>query len=208
MSCHCCHVFAPLIQDDYTEELLEAHEEEAERLRAEIESKATMLPKVRDWHALKADEEELERNQNNPNRFSARGGAMLREEKLRKRVGILLPKVEADLLHCLPTWEEANARPFMVNGERVVDKIMEAREAKEAAKEAKKVSWRSHRSCSSVHEADESVRRWALRRRRRLSQLLQQQDDLARFRPCRGNVKHLRPPRSAKARSNGPKHQQ
>jgi protein regulator of cytokinesis 1 len=79
--------------DDYTEELLQAHEDEAERLRAEIESKAGMLPKVRDWHALKADEEELERNQNNPNRFSARGGAMLREEKLRKRVGILLPRV-------------------------------------------------------------------------------------------------------------------
>lgn len=81
------------LADDYTEELLQAHEDEAERLRAEIESKATMLPKVREWHALKADEEELERTQNDPNRFSARGGAMLREEKLRKRVGVLLPRV-------------------------------------------------------------------------------------------------------------------
>ena len=86
-----------LTPDDYTEELLQDHEDEAERLRAEIESKATMLPKVREWHALKADEEELERTQNDPNRFSARGGAMLREEKLRKRVGILLPRVSHTL---------------------------------------------------------------------------------------------------------------
>jgi len=83
--------------DDYTEELLLAHEEEAERLRAEVESKASLLPKVREWHALKLDEDELERNANDPNRFSARGGAMLREEKLRKRVGILLPKVSKQL---------------------------------------------------------------------------------------------------------------
>jgi len=83
--------------DDYTEELLLAHEEEAERLRAEVASKASLLPKVREWHALKLDEDELERNANDPNRFSARGGAMLREEKLRKRVGILLPKVSKQL---------------------------------------------------------------------------------------------------------------
>ena len=58
-----------------------------------MDGKATLLPKVREWHLLKLDEEELERNANNPNRFSARGGAMLREEKLRKRVGTLLPRV-------------------------------------------------------------------------------------------------------------------
>jgi protein regulator of cytokinesis 1 len=48
--------------------------------------------------------------------------------------------VEQDLLNLLPVWEEANGRPFMVQGERVVDKIHDALEAKEMAKEAKKVS--------------------------------------------------------------------
>lgn len=79
--------------DNFTEELLRAHEEYVELLRAEIESKSALLPKVREWHALVADEEELERNANDPNRFKMRGGAMLREEKLRKRVGVLKPKV-------------------------------------------------------------------------------------------------------------------
>jgi protein regulator of cytokinesis 1 len=48
-------------------------------------------------------------------------------------------QIETDLLNSLPKWEEANSRPFMVQGQRVIDTIYEAREAKEAAKEAKKV---------------------------------------------------------------------
>jgi protein regulator of cytokinesis 1 len=38
----------------------------------------------------------------------------------------------------LPTWEEAAGRPFLVQGQRVVDVITEALQAKEMAKEAKK----------------------------------------------------------------------
>ena len=49
-------------------------------------------------------------------------------------------QVETELLNSLPVWEEANGRPFMVQGERVVDKIADAHRAKEEAKEAKKVS--------------------------------------------------------------------
>lgn len=79
----------------YTEELLQAHEEYSELLKSEIESKATILPKVREWHTLVADEEELERTANDPNRFKMRGGALLREEKLRKRVQILKPRVSS-----------------------------------------------------------------------------------------------------------------
>ncbi|OCF38366.1 hypothetical protein I317_07862 [Kwoniella heveanensis CBS 569] len=130
--------FGAFIDDDYSEELLHQHEQEIERLREEIESKSSLLPKVREWHALVRDEEELERSANDPNRFKMRGGAMLKEEKMRKRVGILKPKIEMELLSLLPTWEEANGRPFLVSGERVVDKIHDEREAKEAAKEAKK----------------------------------------------------------------------
>ncbi|ORY29830.1 microtubule associated protein-domain-containing protein [Naematelia encephala] len=130
--------FGPFIDDEFTEELLHAHEEEAERLRAEIDSKATMLPKVREWHKLLEDEIELERSASDPNRFKARGAQLLKEEKLRKRVTMLKPTIEKDLLRLLPEWEEANGRPFMVQGDRVVDKILDDREAKEMAKEAKK----------------------------------------------------------------------
>jgi protein regulator of cytokinesis 1 len=144
-----------LMPDAYTEELLKAHEEYSELLRSELESKATIIPKVREWHALVEEEEELERSAADPNRFKMRGGALLREEKLRKRVQILKPRVsyirqagwavadcqiEGELLKLLPRWEIEAGRPFLIRGERVVDTIQNALEAKEAAKEAKKVS--------------------------------------------------------------------
>jgi hypothetical protein len=120
----------------------------------------TILPKVRDWHALKADEEELERTQNDPNRFSARGGAMLREEKLRKRVGILLPRVSPNAVNwkrdCMNqeltgrlrrncstrcrSGRRRAARLSWSKGSGSSTTVYEAREAKEEAKEAKKVS--------------------------------------------------------------------
>lgn len=82
-----------LIADDFSEELLHAHEQEVERLKDEIQSKEILLPRVREWMQLKLDEEELERSANDPNRFSKRGGAMLKEERMRKRVNVLKPKV-------------------------------------------------------------------------------------------------------------------
>lgn len=85
--------FGSFIDDNYTEELLEEHEAEAERLRTEVELRGPMLPRVKEWIALKADEEELERSAQDPNRFKKRGSAMLREEKMRKRVEKLKPKV-------------------------------------------------------------------------------------------------------------------
>ncbi|WWC87953.1 uncharacterized protein L201_002853 [Kwoniella dendrophila CBS 6074] len=130
--------FGAFIDDDYSEELLHLHEEEINRLKEEVESKSALLPRVREWHALVRDEEELERSANDPNRFKMRGGAMLKEEKMRKRVAVLKPKIETELLSMLPEWEETNGRPFLVSGERVITKIEEEKEAKEAAKEAKK----------------------------------------------------------------------
>ena len=152
----------------YTEELLTAHEEEVERLRAEIESKSSILPKVREWHTLVKDEEELERLSSDPNRFSARGGALLKEEKLRKRVNMLKPKVsffmvlgddnanfqiEMEMLSLLPTWEAEHGRPFTVSGQRVVDKIHDAIEAKEAAKQAKQAARRGLAPAKTVAAA-------------------------------------------------------
>ncbi|KAE8539597.1 hypothetical protein D1P53_003531 [Cryptococcus gattii VGV] len=130
--------FPAMHDEEYTEDLLHMHEKEIERLEEEVESKKNILPKVREWFKLVEDEEELERNEKDPNRFSRRGGAMLREEKLRKRVNGLKPKIEMDLLSLLPMWEEENGRPFIVSGRRVVDRIHDAMEEKELVKEAKK----------------------------------------------------------------------
>jgi protein regulator of cytokinesis 1 len=89
--------------------LLKAHEEYSESLRDELESKATIIPKVREWHTLVEEEEELERLSSDPNRFKMRGGALLREEKLRKRIQVLKPRV---------SWPEIS-RAKLMNRSRV-----------------------------------------------------------------------------------------
>lgn len=85
--------FGAFIDDEYTEELLTEHEGEATRLRAQIDSSGVHLARVKEWLALKADEEELERSAADPNRFKKRGTAMLQEERMRKRVEKRKPKV-------------------------------------------------------------------------------------------------------------------
>lgn len=42
---------------------------------------------------LRAKEEELEAKSKGPDRFNTRGGALLLEERLRKRIAVLKPKV-------------------------------------------------------------------------------------------------------------------
>ncbi|BEJ16879.1 hypothetical protein CspHIS471_0602800 [Cutaneotrichosporon sp. HIS471] len=130
--------FGAFINDEYSEELLEEHEEEAARLRSQLETSGVHLARVKEWLAIKADEEELERSAADPNRFKKRGTAMLQEERMRKRVEKRKPKIEADLLASLPAWEEEHGRPFLARGQRVVDIIEDAIAAKEAAREAKK----------------------------------------------------------------------
>jgi protein regulator of cytokinesis 1 len=79
--------------DSVSEELLATHEAEAQRLAEELESKGPLLQKAQEWVDLKNKEEELEAKRNGPDRFNTRGGALLQEEKMRKRIGILKPKV-------------------------------------------------------------------------------------------------------------------
>lgn len=76
-----------------SEEVLELHELEAERLESELAAKKSLLGKAQEWVDLQAKEEELEARKNAPDRFNTRGGALLQEEKMRKRVAILKPKV-------------------------------------------------------------------------------------------------------------------
>ena len=80
---------------NYTDELLEAHEKELERLQAEAASKRELLRFVAQWLDIMDEERELLAITQDPSRLTGRRppGAMLAEEKMRKRVTILKPKV-------------------------------------------------------------------------------------------------------------------
>ncbi len=91
-------------------------------------------------------------------------GRLLREEKMRKRVKIQKPKIEAELLKVIPAWEEEHGEPFTINGERYLDELLEQVEgSKENAqrKRSRTVSSASQSSAPPV-SAPASVRRGPL----------------------------------------------
>ncbi|KAG1724964.1 microtubule associated protein-domain-containing protein, partial [Suillus lakei] len=110
--------FAAFADDEHTEDLLSQHEHEIARLKAEVRLKMPLLTSIKKYMDICEEEKELERVASDQTRLLGRGGGrdperLLREEKMRKRVGKEKPKLEQQLLSSLPTWEQAHERAFL-----------------------------------------------------------------------------------------------
>lgn len=127
--------FTPAFSDVYSDALLEAHEQEIERLETLREQRAPTLALVERHRSLIAEREELEASSQDASRLLAKGqkgerrdpGKLLREEKMRKRIAKELPKVTTELRKTLEQWEDEWGRPFYVRGERYLD-ILDAQD--------------------------------------------------------------------------------
>ncbi|KAL4063770.1 microtubule associated protein-domain-containing protein [Scleroderma citrinum] len=122
--------FAAFSDDEHTEDLLSQHEHEIARLKAEVRLKTPLLTPIRKYFEICEEEKELERVAGDQTRLLGRGGGrdpgrLLREEKMRKRVGKEKPKLEQQLLSLLPAWEQKHGRPFLVHGESILHILME-----------------------------------------------------------------------------------
>ncbi|KAG2152738.1 microtubule associated protein-domain-containing protein [Suillus clintonianus] len=128
--------FAAFSDDEHTEDLLSQHEHEIARLKAEVRLKMPMLTSIKKYMEICEEEKELERVASDQTRLLGRGGGrdpgrLLREEKMRKRVGKEKPKLEQQLLSSLPTWEQTHGRAFLVHGESMLQLLMENASANE-----------------------------------------------------------------------------
>ncbi|KAE8219530.1 hypothetical protein CF319_g6792 [Tilletia indica] len=125
--------------------LLAAHEQAIPRILALIEAKAVVMKLVERYEEVCREEEELLESAKNTSRLFAGGkkgmgaaggpgagkvekpkrdpGRLLREEKMRKRVKVLKPKLEAEMMKSIPAWEQENGEAFMLDGERYMDKL-------------------------------------------------------------------------------------
>ncbi|KAI5477642.1 microtubule associated protein [Pseudohyphozyma bogoriensis] len=134
-----------VVNENVSEELLVAHERERERVEQEVEAMKPVLGRLGKYFELVEELRELEASAADPSRLlgkSTRGdpGRLLREEKARKRVATLKPKLESELRVLIPNWEEEHGRPFLVNGSRFLDDLEAKLEAEAAEKESKKRS--------------------------------------------------------------------
>lgn len=123
--------FTPAFSEVYSDALLEAHEREVARLEALREQRAPTLALVDKHKALMRNRDELAASSQDASRLMMRGlrgekrdpGKLLREEKMRKRIAKELPRATAEVRKALARWEDEYGRPFLVYGERYLDRL-------------------------------------------------------------------------------------
>jgi protein regulator of cytokinesis 1 len=131
--------FTPAFSDVYSDALLEAHEQEIERLEALKEQRLPTLLLIDEHRSLVKDRDDLQASSQDASRLLGRGQKgekrdptrLLREEKMRKRIAKDLPKIAIKLRKLLEKWEDEYGRPFLVHGESYLDEL-EASEARPA----------------------------------------------------------------------------
>ncbi|XP_016368247.1 protein regulator of cytokinesis 1-like [Sinocyclocheilus rhinocerous] len=111
-----------LLLNHYTEELLSLHDNELLRMKAFYEAAQPILEDLEKWKRNWALFQEFERKAVDPNRFSNRGGSLLKESKDRAKVQKLLPKLEEELRSRVEVWEK-NQGTFLVQGQRIMNYI-------------------------------------------------------------------------------------
>ncbi|RCH80537.1 hypothetical protein CU098_005793 [Rhizopus stolonifer] len=119
--------FAPAHTDEFSDAILEAHENEISRLQLETEDSKYILELIEKHMRLKKEIQEFEAITRDPNRLFGKGqrdpGRLLREEKFRKRISRELPKVTKELEGALLEFEALKGYPFLVYGQPYFDVI-------------------------------------------------------------------------------------
>ncbi|XP_073509299.1 protein regulator of cytokinesis 1 isoform X2 [Phyllobates terribilis] len=116
--------FAPFY-DDYSEELLCLHDAEIEHLKQYYETHKEMFEGVQKWEENWRLFLEFDKKATDPNRFTNRGGNLLKEEKQRAKLQKMLPKLEEELKVRIAAWEEEQGREFFMNGKKFMDYVTE-----------------------------------------------------------------------------------
>ncbi|KAJ8397110.1 hypothetical protein AAFF_G00009640 [Aldrovandia affinis] len=112
-----------LCSGNFTEELLSRHDEELLQVKAFYEKACPLLEIIGKWEKNWVLFQDFEKKASDPNRFSNRGGSLLKEAKERVKVQKLLPKLEEELRTGVEAWEKEQGSIFLVWGKRATDRI-------------------------------------------------------------------------------------
>ncbi|XP_018413418.1 PREDICTED: protein regulator of cytokinesis 1-like [Nanorana parkeri] len=130
--------FTPYYSDDFTEELLSKHDEEIVRMKLQYEKCKPIIDAIAKWETSWSQFIVLEKKASDPNRFSNRGGSLLKEEKERVKLQKLLSKLEEDLKARIEFWEEEQGCPFLFKGIKFMDYVASQWETFKQQKEREK----------------------------------------------------------------------
>ncbi|XP_053085399.1 protein regulator of cytokinesis 1b isoform X3 [Pangasianodon hypophthalmus] len=130
--------FLPYYDDNFSEELLNLHESEIQRLKQHYEEHKELFEGVHKWEESWKLFLELEKKATDPSRFTNRGGNLLKEEKQRSDLLKGLPKLEKKLKAQIEQWEQEQGREFLVQGQKFMQFISEQWELYHLEKEREK----------------------------------------------------------------------
>ncbi|KAL2088555.1 hypothetical protein ACEWY4_015454 [Coilia grayii] len=130
--------FGAYYDDDFTEDLLSAHDSELVRLRQHYENHKELFEGIYKWEESWRLFLDLEKKASDPSRFTNRGGNLLKEEKQRSDLQKSLPKLEKKLKAQIDQWEEEQGCEFLVKGRKFLQYVSEQWELYRLDKEREK----------------------------------------------------------------------
>ncbi|XP_078067916.1 protein regulator of cytokinesis 1-like isoform X2 [Mustelus asterias] len=110
--------FAFLSDENFTEELLKVHDEELVKITLHYQKYQELFANVEKWEHWWKVFLELEKKASDPNRFSNRGGTLLKEEKERSMLQKKIPKLEEEMKLYIERWETEQGCPFLIYGQK------------------------------------------------------------------------------------------
>ncbi|XP_021458511.2 protein regulator of cytokinesis 1 isoform X2 [Oncorhynchus mykiss] len=114
---------AHFCDNNFTEELLALHDAALLKVNNYYDQVKPLLEALQRWEKYWALFQDFEKKANDPNRFSNRGGALLKEAKEKVKVQKMLPKLEEELKKGVEAWEKDQGSAFLVQGRRVMTYI-------------------------------------------------------------------------------------
>ncbi|XP_029564758.1 protein regulator of cytokinesis 1 isoform X3 [Salmo trutta] len=114
---------AHFCDNNVTEELLALHDAALLKVKNYYDQVKPFLEALQRWEKCWALFQDFEKKANDPNRFSNRGGALLKEAKEKVKVQKMLPKLEEELKKGVEAWEKDQGSAFLVQGQRVMTYI-------------------------------------------------------------------------------------
>ncbi|XP_017568790.1 protein regulator of cytokinesis 1 [Pygocentrus nattereri] len=135
--------------NNYTEELLSLHDSELLKVKEFYETARPLLESIEKWEKHWAIFQDFERKAADPNRFSNRGGALLKESKDRAKVQKLLPKLEEELKVRVEAWEKNQGPPFLIRGQGIMEYISKQWEEHRLQKDKEKTERMSKKADTS-----------------------------------------------------------
>eukprot|EP00949_MAST-11_sp_MAST-11-sp1_P004640 g4640.t1 len=127
--------------EDMTESVLEEHESYIETLKRRAEQQRPIMELINKRERILREREELEspseaRNLDSRSRNNFK--RLAREEKMRKRIKVLLPKLTEELLGKLEEWKQEYEAPLTFDGEEYLQRMRRQKEEYVAKKNAEK----------------------------------------------------------------------